>query len=360
MIKSLTCQLVGSYTKPSWLLQHDKIYNLDGAAWRISGENLASAQADVVRLAIYEQERAGIDLISDGEGWRSAWDKHFLTKFDGIDTTNLASQAVPASEIGTVTYKKEGYSKDDAGGLPRVVGAISWSGPISVEELTFARSITDRPIKTQIVGPFTILDRIVDEHYGDELALAMDIAGALNAELKALEAAGAAVLHIDDPVMHSRFSRVKRLGLAPIERLVEGLKRPTTIHVCYGYAYSKLNKEPSPTYAELLRMLADCEPITAMSIEYEQPKHGPELLENCDNKHVVLGLLDLGTHEIETPEHIAARIRAALKVIPAERLHPSSDCGMWHLPRGVAYGKIKSLVMGTDIVRKELGLPTST
>lgn len=360
MLHPLTTQLVGSYTKPEWLIKHKEIYRLGGRAWRIDPEYLESAQADVARLSIYDQEKAGMDLLTDGEPWRSAWDRHFASKLGGLDTDQLANVAVPPSEITTVKFKKEGeYSRDDADGLPRVVGPIEWLGPMTVKELEFAKRNTDRPLKTQIVGPFTVIDRLADEYYGDELELAMAVAAAFNKELRALEQAGAAVLHVDDPVMHSRFSRSKRLGIAPIERMIEGLTRPTTVHVCYGYAYSKESKAPSPTYPELLELLASCPSLTAMSIEYEQPRHQPDLLRHCGDKHVVLGLLDLGTTKVETPEHIASRIRAAMEVVPPERLHPSSDCGMWHLPREVAFGKIQSLVKGTDIVRRELGLPTS-
>lgn len=360
MLHPLTTQLVGSYTKPEWLIRHNDIYSLGGRAWRIEPDLLESSQADVARLSIYDQEKAGMDLLTDGEPWRSAWDRHFVSRLGGLDIARLANAVVPPSEIETVRFKKEGeYSRDDANGLPRVIGPIEWPGPITVRELEFAKRQTKRPLKTQIVGPFTVVDRLVDEYYHDDLELALAIAAAFNKELHALEKAGAAVLHIDDPVMHSRFSRTKRLGIAPIERMIDGLSKPTTVHVCYGYAYSKESKAPSPTYPELLELLASCEALTAMSIEYEQPRHQPDLLRHCGDKHVVLGLLDLGTTDIETPEHVASRIREALAVVPPERLHPSSDCGMWHLPREVAFGKIRALVEGTDIVRRELGLPTS-
>ncbi|WP_271611695.1 hypothetical protein [Bradyrhizobium sp. CCBAU 21362] len=360
MLHPLTTQLVGSYTKPTWLIKHNEIYRLGGRAWLIAPDLLEKAQADVARLSIYDQERAGMDLLTDGEPWRSAWDRHFISRLGGLDMTRPANIVVPPSEIGTVKFKKKGeWSREDDDGLPRVVGPIEWLGPITVKELEFAKRQTNRPLKTQIVGPFTVVDRLADEYYHDDLELAMAVAAALNEELLALERAGAAALHIDDPVMHSRFSRSKRLGITPIERMIKGLTKPTTVHVCYGYAYSKESKAPSPTYPELLELLASSRSLTAISVEYEQPRHQPELLRHCGDKHVVLGLLDLGTTNIETPEYIASRLRKALEVIPAERLHPSSDCGMWHLPREVAFGKIQSLVKGTDIVRRELGLPTT-
>jgi 5-methyltetrahydropteroyltriglutamate--homocysteine methyltransferase len=361
MLGPLTTQLVGSYVKPEWLVRHDRLLRFDDSAWRLGGELLAAARADAIRLAVYEQERAGLDLLTDGEVGRAAFDRYFYARLRGIDASRLHDRPdhlgeVPALQIDPRRSAERKWHRTH---VPRITGAVEWPGPLSVEDVRFLKRHTDRPVKATIIGPLTALDRLADHHYGDERAAAMALADALNAEMRALEAEGVALLQVDEPAWHYRLSRARTLGRDVIERLTRGLKTPVAVHVCYGYAYFATKKEAHPGYAEALALLADCPDIAAVSLEYEQPGHGPELLRHLNGKDVILGLLDLSTHDVETPEHVGRRLRDALAVVPPERLHPAPDCGMWHLPRDVAYAKLAALVQGTQSVRRELGLFTA-
>jgi 5-methyltetrahydropteroyltriglutamate--homocysteine methyltransferase len=329
---------------------------LDGSWWRPEGEVLQEAKEDAVRLAVYEQERAGIDLLTDGEAQRAAYDRHFLAGLDGIDLTH-AVESEPSWHLPTNEPFQDGFEEYNryARVTPKVVGEIAWAGPRAVAELQFLKRLTSKPVKANVVGPLTLSGSLTDTFYRDREALIMALARALNHELKALEGAGVDVLQIDEPGFHFDIELARSIGREAIAEAVKGLRAPVIVHVCYGYAFLYRKKSASTVYPELLELLADC-PIEAISIEYEQPRHEPALLRHCGAKHVLLGLLDLGTQSVESPEHVAERLVAATSVLPPERLHPSSDCGMWFLPRPIAFAKISSLVQGTKEVRRRLGI----
>lgn len=351
----LTTQIVGSYTKPHWLARHQKMRALDGSWWRPEADVLVEAKQDAALLSLYEQERAGLDLVNDGEAQRASYDRHFVLCLTGIDSTNPEHKVSAPSEVSSNRSDTSGldeyYAHRDI--KPRVVSDIAWAGPLTVDEFSFTKRHATRPVKANVIGPLTLAGQVSDHFYRDDEALVLAIARALNQELLALQAAGANLLQVDEPYFHTRLSLARKVGRKAMEVLVEGITVPVTTHVCYGYALSNQVKTESPTYPEVLEILSDC-PITGISLEYEQPKHKPDLLRYCGQKHVVLGLLDLAFKGVETPEYIASRIGDALEVIPAERLHPCSDCGMWYIPRETAYGKICSLVEGTEIIRKTL------
>lgn len=354
MLEPLTTQIVGSYSKPEWLVNREKSFRLDGSAWRVSEPYLDDARRDAALLAIYEQERAGLDLLTDGEAQRPAYDRYFFSRLTGIDTETLAYRE-RKNEIESLTPPSPPDRADEADWVrtyaPRIVSEIRWPGPMSVDELIFAKKHTRKPVKSTVLGPLTAYTKLVDQYYRDEATAVFAIADAINAELRALEEAGADFLQIDEPAFHSNFSRVQRIGRAAVARATAGLRVPVALHVCYGYAYFRDSKNPNESYAKVLQAISECDSVYAISLEYEQPGHLPEILRHCGSKHVILGLLNLGTEAVETPEHIAERLSAALKFIPPERLHPASDCGMWHLPRPIAFGKIRALVEGTNIVR---------
>ncbi|MCG8593865.1 MAG: hypothetical protein MI785_05750 [Kiloniellales bacterium] len=323
---------------------------LDGSWWRPEPEVLQEAKEDAARLAIYEQERAGLDLVTDGEAQRAAYDRHFLAGWEGVDLHNLEvirPESSPSfskrDEAGAEEYSRLSRLK------PQVTGEVRWRRAVSVDELRFAKSVAKRPVKANVIGPISLSGQLVDRYYGDPDALLMALASALNSELRALDAAGADVLQIDEPAFHFRLPQTRHVAEAAIKRMVEGVRAPVIVHVCYGYALVYKEKSASAIYPEILEILAGC-PIEGISLEYEQPGHDPEILRHCGDKHVVLGLLNLGTQEIEMAEHIASRIRGALETVPPERLHPSSDCGMWFLPRDVALGKIRAMVEGKEKV----------
>jgi len=352
----LSTQIVGSYVKPAWLVRHGHEHHHDGSWWRPGAEVLAEAQDDAALLAIREQERAGLDVATDGEIRRQHYDRHFAQGLSGVSLERLETAAF-TTELTTNT-RAEGL--DDLWRAfqlaPTITGPIGWASSPAVAELRFLKAHTDRQAKACIVGPMTLYDRLKDLHYARPEDAIMDLAAALNRELKALEAEGCAILSVAEPALHFKISRSREIGEATLARLVEGLTTPVVVHVCYGYAKYAAAKDESPHYPEVVRLLARS-PVQAMSLEYEQPGHGPDLLRHAGDKEVHLGLLDLGTHAVETPAHVAARLREALQVIPPERLHPCSDCGMWFLPRAVARAKIEALVAGTNLVRAELGLP---
>jgi 5-methyltetrahydropteroyltriglutamate--homocysteine methyltransferase len=205
-----------------------------------------------------------------------------------------------------------------------------------------------------VLGPLTAAARVADEHYGDEEALGMAFAAALNEELRALDAEGVDLLQLDEPDFHFRHAEAVEWGARALDRAFEGVRAVRAVHVCYGYATIG-RKRLDPGYGRVLEAIA-ASSADAISLEYAQPGHGPELLRSCGDKHVLLGVLDLGTHEVEPAESIAARVRAALEVVPPERLHLAPDCGMWFLPREVAFAKLRALVLAAQLVRAELGL----
>ena len=354
-LSPLTTQIVGSYVKPHWLARHARMGSFDGSWWRPEPEVLEDARLDAMRLAVYDQERAGLDVVTDGEMWRSAYDRHFLRGMHGIDFDRLEAVAL-AGQLDASPLAAEGQEEFVATSSlrPRVVGDIAWAGPTALDELRRLKSVATRPVKMTVAGPLTLAGRLADHHYGDETALTMALAGALNQELRVLDAEGVDVLQIDEPAFHFRLPLARRIGREAIGRVVAGINTPVIVHVCYGYAIVYRRKSASSGYPEVLEILSDC-PITGISLEYEQPRHEPSILRHCGNKHVVLGLLDLGSNDVEHPAHIAARLRAALAVVPPERLHPASDCGMWYLDRMVAFGKIRSLVAATRSVAGYIG-----
>lgn len=351
----LTTQIVGSYTKPNWLARHQKMRALDGSWWRPEPEVLTEAKRDAALLALYEQERAGLDIVTDGEAQRAAYDRHFLSSLSGIDSKLPVRKMASPIDVASRrcdTPEIEEYLSHSAI-KPWIISEIKWTGSVTVDELEFAKCYSTRPVKVTVVGPLTLAQQVSDHFYNDEETLLYELARALNQEMKALQTAGADLIQVDEPHFHGSLSTARKYGKSALEVLVEGISVPVTTHVCYGYALVRREKSKSPTYPEALEILSEC-PITGISLEYEQPKHDPALLRYCGQKHVVLGLLDLARKDIETPEHVAGRILDALEVVPAERLHPSSDCGMWFLPRALAFGKIRSLVNGTKIVRAHL------
>ncbi|SJM30146.1 putative Methionine synthase, vitamin-B12 independent [Mesorhizobium delmotii] len=355
ILHPLSTQIVGSYAKPQWLARHQKMRALDGSWWRPEPEVLQEAKRDAVRLAIYEQERAGIDIVTDGEAQRAAWDRDFFGALSGVDIEHTEVAVVAAEEhhhhhrdeTGWEEYSEIGRVK------PIVTGPLQFQRSVATNEVLFAKSVARQPLKVAMAGPLSLSQQLVDRHYGDEEALILALAAALNMEMRALQAAGADILQIDEGSWHFDVDLARRVGQRAIARMVEGITVPTIVHVCYGYSIVYKEKSPSALYPEVLQLLSDC-PVTGISLEYEQPSHTPDILSHCGNKHVLIGLLNLGDHEVESADHVASRLRAAFDVVPAERLHPCSDCGMWFLPRDVAYGKIKALVEGTRKARNHV------
>lgn len=339
--KLLPTTVVGSYPQPEWLVDHALFMTRTPprdrwrAIWRPAPENLAAAQDDATRLAIRDMELAGLDILGDGEIRRESYSNVFANSLDGIDKDN------PGTAISR---------RGEPDPVPRVIGPVRRAGPVHVRDLEFLRAHTDRRIKMTIPGPFTMSQQAEDNHYGDEVALAMDYADAVNAEVKDLFAAGADLVQLDEPFLQARIDKARAFGVAAINRALDGIAGPTALHLCMGYAAMIKDKPANYSFlAELNASAAD-----QISIEAAEPGIDLEALRALPDKAIILGVLDLADAAIEAPETVAARIRDALAVLPPERLIPAPDCGMKYLARDTAFGKLKALVAGAAIVRAEL------
>jgi 5-methyltetrahydropteroyltriglutamate--homocysteine methyltransferase len=336
-----TC-LVGSYAQPEWLIDRSRL----GARlpprirarelWRVAPEFLEQAQDDATLLAIRDQELAGLDIITDGEIRRESYSNRFATALEGVDIDNPGQ-----------AFDRSG----PANPVPRVVGKIRRKYPVEVRDVQFLRANTDRVIKATVPGPFTMSEQAQNDFYKSEEEMAMDYAAAVNEEIRDLFAAGADVVQIDEPYMQARPEKARRYGLAALQRALEGIKVRTAIHLCFGYA-TLIHVRP-PGYA-FLEELVGCN-VDEISIETAQSSLDCTVLSKLTGKSVILGVLDLSTEEIETPDLVAARIRRALPFISPDRIVVAPDCGLKYLPRRVAFEKMRAMVEGTRIVRRELG-----
>ena len=335
--------VVGSLPQPDWLVDKQMMLSRQpprvrlASVWRVAEPYLEEAQDDATCLAVREQERAGIDIVSDGEIRRESYFNRFATALAGIDIDNPA--------------EVEGRNKTRQI-VPRVVGEISRSRPIQVRDVEHLRATTDHPIKITVPGPFTMMRLAKDEYYGgDKHALLMAYAGAVNEELRDLKAAGADIVQLDEPFVESFIAEAEEFAVMGIDRALEGIEGTTVVHVCFGYGhYVKVEK---PNRYSFLAPLNDCR-ATQISIEAAQPRLDATMLDLMPDKEVMYGVLDLKDHTVETPEIVAARLRQALQNIEPSRLVVAPDCGMKYLPRDVAYAKLRAMVEGRDLVRAEI------
>ncbi len=334
----LQTTVVGSYPQPDWLIDraHLGVPRVRAPqVWRVAEPFLEQAQDDATVLAIRDMERAGIDIITDGEIRRESYSNRFATALEGVDIEH------PGTTIGRM---------GTANVVPRVVGPIRRRHGVEVRDVAFLRANTDRTIKITIPGPFTMAQQAQDDFYKDEEALALAYAAAVNEEVHDLKAAGADIIQLDEPWLQARSDRANRYGVKAINRALQGIAGPTAIHLCFGYANSVRNK---PNAYSFLEQLGDSA-IDQISIESAQPKLDLGVLRQLSNKSIILGILDLSITRVETPEEVAASIRAALAHVTPDRLILAPDCGMKYLPRAVAFAKLQSLVAGTAIVRRTL------
>jgi 5-methyltetrahydropteroyltriglutamate--homocysteine methyltransferase len=282
-------------------------------------------------------ERAGVDLITDGEMRRESYSNRFATALDGVDLDSPG-----------IALDRTGHENP----VPRVVGPIRRTRPVEVRDVEFLRSLTDRPIKITVPGPFTMTQQAQNDHYADDRSLAFAYAEAVNEELHDLKAAGADIVQVDEPYLQARPEAAREYAVEAIDRALEGIEGETVLHTCFGYA--QFVKEKSAGYP-FLRDLNDCR-ASQISLEAAQPNLDPAVLRELPDKTIVLGVLDLGAEEVETPNAVAARIRRALDVLPPERLVVAPDCGMKYLPRERAFAKLAAMVAGARLVREDLGL----
>jgi 5-methyltetrahydropteroyltriglutamate--homocysteine methyltransferase len=337
----LQTTVVGSYPQPDWLVNRSMLSKMVPRTRvrelrRVSDEFLEQAQDDATLLAIRDMERAGIDIITDGEMRRESYSNRFATAFEGIDNDN------PGEVVNNRGQKTT---------VPRVVGKIRRTGPVELRDMQFLRANTDRLAKITLPGPFTMGQQVKDEHYKDAEAMCMDYAAAVNAEAHDLVKAGADVIQLDEPWLRNNPDEAKRYAVKVINRALEGLMVPTVVHLCFGYAAVVTGLKP--TGYSFLPQLSDTI-AQQISIESAQPKIDLGVLKDLAPKKVMLGVIDLSDPEVETPQKIAERIRAGLKHLSPDKLLPAPDCGMKYLPRATAFGKLKALADGAALVRREL------
>jgi len=335
----LPTSLVGSYPQPEWLIHRARLSKqvprVRADLWLVAPDKLEAAQDDATILAIRDQERAGLDIISDGEQRRESYSNRFATALDGIDI----------EQPGTV-INRNGRPIP----VPRIVGPIRRTRPIELRDLTVLRANTGRAVKATLPGPFTMGKQAQDDYYKDEEAVAFAYAEAVNAEIKDLFAAGADVVQIDEPWMQQHPDAARRYGLKALDRALDGVAGAVAVHLCFGYAAVVHDK---PSGYSFLPELEGCK-AQQISIEAAQPKLDLKVLKQLPSKTIILGVIDLSDMTVETPQIVAARIRAALAQVPAERLVVAPDCGMKYLPRAVAFGKMKAMADGATIVRREI------
>jgi 5-methyltetrahydropteroyltriglutamate--homocysteine methyltransferase len=337
----LPTSLVGSYAQPDWLIDKQKLKGRfpprvrATELWRVDPAFLEEAFDDATILAIRDQEAAGLDIITDGEMRRESYSNRFATALEGVDLDNPGVALDRSGEPNPV---------------PRVTGKIRRKHPVETRDVEFLRAHTDRMIKITVPGPFTMAQQAQNDFYEHEAEMTQDYAVAVNAEIKDLFAAGADIVQIDEPYMQARPEKAREYGLAALETAFDGVAGRTALHICFGYA--ALIHERPQGYNFLPELAGS--PVQQISIETAQSNLDCSVLESLTGKTVILGVLDLSTHDIETPEAVAARIRRALPHIAAERLVIAPDCGLKYLPREVAFGKMKVMADGAAIVREEL------
>ena len=336
----LPTSIVGSLPKPSWLAQPETLWS----PWNLQGEALVEGRHDALRISTHEQTNRGIDIVSDGEQTRQHFVTTFIEHLSGVDFEKRKTVRI-----------RDRYDAS----VPTVVSAVSREKPVFVDDAKFLRQQTDQPIKWALPGPMTMIDTLYDDHYKSREKLAWEFATVLNQEAKDLEAAGVDIIQFDEPAFNVFFEEMKDWGVAALERAAEGLRAETAVHICYGYGI-KANNDWKTTLGSEWRQYEESFPLLQrssldiVSLECHNSHVPMDLIELIRGKKVMLGAIDVANETIETPEEVAATLRKALKFVDADKLIPSTNCGMAPFARDVALAKMSALSAGTAIVREEL------
>lgn len=329
----------GSLPKPSWLAEPEQLWS----PWKLTDSALVQGKQDALLVSLQQQLAAGIDIVSDGEQTRQHFVTTFIEHLDGVDFANRATVKI-----------RNRYEAS----VPTVVGAVSRPQSVFAEDAKFLRQHTDKPIKWALPGPMTMIDTLSDQYYGSREKLAWEFATLLNQEAKELEAAGVDIIQFDEPAFNVFFDEVNDWGIAALERAIEGLKCDTAVHICYGYGI-KANTDWKQTLGSEWRQYEAIFPklqqsaIDMVSLECQNSRVPMELIELIRGKKVMVGAIDVATHQIETPEQVAATLHKALQFVDAKNLYPCTNCGMAPLPRDVAQGKLSALAQGAKLVRND-------
>jgi 5-methyltetrahydropteroyltriglutamate--homocysteine methyltransferase len=336
----LPTSTAGSLPKPSWLAQPETLWS----PWKLQDEALIEGKQDALRLSLDDQRQAGIDIVSDGEQTRQHFVTTFIEHLDGVDFEKRETVRI-----------RDRYDAS----VPTVVGAVTRPKSVFVDDARFLRQHTRQPIKWALPGPMTMIDTLYDGHYRSREKLAWEFAGILNQEARDLEAAGVDIIQFDEPAFNVFFDEVNEWGVAALERAIEGLSCETAVHICYGYGI-KANTDWKKTLGSEWRQYEEAFPklqqsgIDIISLECQNSRVPMDLIELIRGKKVMVGAIDVATDTIETPEDVADTLRKALQFVDADKLYPSTNCGMAPLSRRVAKGKLNALSAGADIVRREL------
>ena len=326
---------IGSFPRPRWLadaVRSQTTFNLEG-------ERLREGLDDATSVAIRDQELAGLDLVTDGEQRRPHFIDHILNSLEGVDTVNRVPKGV---------YRR----RDDVHQVPHVYGALKRRKPAVVEDLQFAKGRTDRPVKMAVPGPMTVVDSTLDNHYGDEAAMAMDVAAALNQELRDLQAAGADVLQIDEPAMTRYHEKVAAYGARALDRCIEGITVPTIVHLCYGYPGGK-DLQHEYEYPELFPLLLETN-ISGFAVEFARSSYDPAILEVCKERLVMFGCVDPSDVPVPPVESVVTRVRDVLRYLDPEKLLLAPDCGLMTVSRELAFAKARLLADTAVELRRTL------
>ncbi len=336
------CTIVGSYPQPDWLIDREKLSKRfpprtrARELWRIDDEYLQQAQDDATRLAIQDQERAGLDIVSDGEIRRESYSNHFATALDGIDLDNPGETLDRSGEPVFV---------------PRIVGPIRRRRAVGVDDLKFLRANTDRAVKFTVPGPFTMSQQAQNDYYASDREAALDYAAAVNEEINDLFEAGANFVQMDEPYMQARPEKAREYGVEALNRALDGVSGKTCVHICFGYAALIHDRPEGYSFLPELSE-AHCHQV---SIETGQSGLDCAVLDSLPDKQILLGVLDLSTNEVETVEVIKERVRRALNFVNEERILLAPDCGMKYLSRQAAFGKLQAMAQAAQQLREEIG-----
>ncbi|GAA10232.1 5-methyltetrahydropteroyltriglutamate--homocysteine S-methyltransferase [Acetobacter tropicalis NBRC 101654] len=342
MKTQLPTSTAGSLPKPSWLAKPETLWS----PWKLQDEELIEGKQDALRLTLDDQDRTGIDIVSDGEQTRQHFVTTFIEHLSGVDFENRQTVKI--------------RNRYDAS-VPSVVGTVTREKPVFVEDAKFLRTLTKKPIKWALPGPMTMIDTLYDGHYKSREKLAWEFAKILNQEAKELEEVGVDVIQFDEPAFNVFFDEVNDWGIATLEKAIEGLKCETAVHICYGYGI-KANIDWKNTLGQEWRQYEEIFPrlqksnIDLISLECQNSRVPMDLIELIRGKKVMVGAIDVATNTIETPEKVADILRKALQFVDADKLYPCTNCGMAPLSREVARGKLNALGAGVEIVRKELSV----
>src|SRR6201992_2171521 len=332
--------LVGSYPQPDWLIDRDRLSHRlpprvrAAELWRVDPAHVEQPQRDATLLALRDEERAGLDIVTDGEQVRESYSNRFATALDGVD---LDPPATVRSRAGPPTL------------VPRITGPIRRRHPVEADDVAFLRANTDRTVKMTVPGPFTMAQQAEHDYYASPEDLALAYAEAVNEEVADLFAAGADVVQLDEPWLQAKPEEARKYGVKAINRALDGISGTTAVHLCFGYAAMVADR---PEGYSFLPELAACV-CHQVSIETAQANLDPSVLRSLDGKTIILGVLNLGDETVETPDVVAARGRRALEHGRAERRILAPDCGMKYLPRDSAYGKLRSMTAAAAQLRAE-------